>query len=187
MFKWAHSMGIRKKEIKRLFERRPTIEIMEISPKEREMILRKAESLMLKMSSNLAINGGDITDFEKALARSLFEMFVRNEAMEKINTTIMAAIDFNIYNEAFKSFNEFIKQADIVRIREQWMKEIKSYASTIFVRVDKVFEPYLIGELCERLYLDNRFAKAVLEELKNENFVQVVDRQYQQNLIEKSS
>lgn len=180
-------MAVENKEIKRLFKRRPTIEIMEISPKERETILRKAEDLFLKMPSNLALNGGSIMDIEKALARSLLEMFVRDEAMEHLDTTFMAAIDFNMYNEAFKSFRKFVLQADIAQLQNLWMEETKLCVSTVFARVNKIFEPYLIGELCEKLYLDNGSAKVVLEELKKENFIQVVDRQYEQDLIEKMS
>ena len=187
MSKWAYVMEKAKNEIRRLFEKRPTIEILEISPKEREKTLRKAESLMLKTPSRLALNGGDMIEIEKALARSLFEVFARHKAMERLDTTLMAAIDSDAYDEALKSFNEFIEQADLVRVLNLWMEEIKSYTSNVFARANKVFEPYLIGELCERLYLDNRSAKVVLEELKKENFIQVVDRQYQQDLVEKTA
>ena len=178
-------MGITEKGIRRLFRRRPTIEITEISLEERERILSKVVSIMLKSPSKLAFNGGSIADIEKAFVRSLFEMFVRHQAMELFDTTFIATIDSDIYNKALKAFSGFVEQADLSLIRDLWMEETKYHASSVFAQATRVFEPYIIGELCEKLYLDNKSAEAVIEELEREDFLQVVGKQYNQNLIEK--
>ena len=48
---------------------------------------------------------------------------------------------------------------------ESWLNEVKEIVANVFTKSSKVFELYLIGELCEKLYLDTKGAKAVLEEL----------------------
>lgn len=176
-------------DIERLLKRRPTFEITEVTVKDREKAIAKAESFMFRLPSKLALNGGNITELDVAIGRSLFEFFVRDKAMEYSGTTSMVAINNEVYEDALKGFMSFIESVashyDLVRTL--WMTQAKLYVTHIFSEANKVFEPYIVGELCEKLYLNNKQSKTVIDQLKKEDFLRVIDRQHGQNLLAKLS
>jgi hypothetical protein len=176
-----------KEEINQLLERRPIIEIIEVSSQEREKILRKAEAFMLKLPSKLAFNGGSTTQVDLAIGRSLLEFFVRDEATEYSKNPLMATITSEVYENALRRFMRFVEEIapNYALFRSLWMTKAKLHINNIFSRTDEVFEPYVIGELCENLFLDNKSAKTLLEEFKREKFVQVVGSLYQESLLAK--
>lgn len=175
-------------KIAKLFEKRPTAEIVTISPKEREEILKEAESFVLRFPSKTIFNGGGLTNFDSAVIRSVFETFVRSEALGKIEAPIIE-IDVFTYKNALEKFKEFMKETfeSYESLRNDWLSQVKSCLNEIFDKSKKVFEPYVIGSLCDRLYINNHDAKVVVEELKSEHFVDVVDRQYSQNILARVS
>lgn len=176
-------------DIERLLKRRPTFEIVEVSAEDRRKLIKKAESFMLKLPSKLPLNGGSITDLDIAIGRSLLEFIVRDKAMEYSGTTSMATIDTKVYKDALRTFEDFMESmsSQYNLLRTLWMTQAKLHVAHIFSETDKVFEPYIIGELCEKLYLENKHSEVVVDHLKTENFVQVIDRQYGQNLLAKVS
>jgi len=173
-----------KTQINQLFQKRLPIEIIEVSPQVKEKLLKKAESFVIKILSNRPYDGGTITEIDRAMVRSLVELFARKKAMEYKEGYYFTMNEY-VYEEAVKNFMEFIKEniSQLNLLRTLWLMHAKLCVIKTFTEARKVFEPYLIGELCEKLYLDNRGAQAVLEELKRTNFLKVVDKKYGQNLL----
>ena len=97
-------------DIEGLFQNRPPAEIIEVSSKEREKILKNAEHFMVEMllPSRRVLNGGNLTTVDLAMTRSLLEVFVRNEALKESNNPIVD-IDAKIYDKALESFKKYIK------------------------------------------------------------------------------
>lgn len=176
-------------DIERLFEKRPIAEIVEISTEDRERILKEAESLIFEeLTSGSSLNGGSLTTIDSAMTRSMFEYFVRDEALTRAETPIVE-INLATYRNALDSFKEFVQTTsdNVELLRSLWLSITKCYITDLFTKSERVFEPYIIGDLCERLYLDNRSAQAVLEELKKDNYVKVVDKQYDQYILSRTS
>jgi len=179
-------------DTRRLFEEHPTSEIVEVSPKEREKILDKAEHFVTETfasTDQLKLNGGGLTAFDSAMARSLLELFVRSEASEKSKTPIVG-ISLETYQNALAHFKDFIQTTfhnNIKLLRDFWFSKVKLFVSEIFTKTESVFEPYVVGDLCEKLYLDNKLAEAVVEELKREDFIKVVNKKYDQNILAKTT
>jgi len=173
-------------DIERLFESRPEGEIIEISSKEREKILREVESLVFNLPSKSALNGGSLTTINSAMIKSLLELFVRNEALTKSKISIIE-INIKTYQNALRDLKEYIEKTfdHFELLRSYWFSKIKSCVTEIFTKSEKIFETYIIGELCEKFYLDNKSAAEVIEELKREDFIKVVDTRYNQNLVMK--
>lgn len=178
-------------DTRQLFEERPSSEIIEISPKEREEILDKAEHFVIETlasSGKFELNGGGLTVVDSAIARSLLQHFVRSEASEKSKTPIVG-ISLETYQNALTRFKDFIQTTfhnDIELLRVFWLSKVRSFVSEIFTRTETVFETYVVGDLCEKLYLGNKLAEAVVEELKREDFIKVVNKQYDQNILAKT-
>ena len=171
-------------EIDELFETRPIAEIIEILPQDRDDLINEAERLILDFAST-SFNGGNLTDLYRAMVRSFLESFARKVAIERSGRC--SIIDINVYERALLNFKDLILEYsfNLGSLRDSWLNRAKTYISDVFEHINKVFEPYLIGELCEKLYLNNKGAIAVLEELKNENFIQIVGKQYGHNLFVK--
>lgn len=167
-------------DIDDLFEGRPIAEIIEISPQDRETIIEEAERFFIHST---LMNGGSLTDLYKAMIRSIVESFARQEAIER--TGKCSILDMYVYKRALENFNNFIEKYStrLDHLNELWLNKAKSYITNVFEKINKVFEPYLLGELCEKLYLNNKGAKSVLEELKKEGFIIIISKQYGHNLL----
>jgi hypothetical protein len=166
-------------------KRRSIGEILEISAKEREDFIKKAENIVhRKFATKYALNGGSLTIIDSAMIQSLFEQIVREEALAKSESPIIK-IDLATYEDALKSFSERMETVfnQYELLRNYWLSQVKLCLTEIFTKSKKVFESYVIGELCEKLYLDNKHARAVIQEMKNEKFIKVCDKQYNQDIL----
>lgn len=171
-------------DIKELFQKYES-EIVKISPEDKEAILKQAESFVHeKFSAELALDGGHLSGINSAMARSLLELFVRAKASASSIGPI-PKIDLETYKIALEAFEEFVgKKFDSYDLLlGYWLSQVKIYVSNIFTSSEKAFKTYIIGDLCENLYLDNRLAEGVIQELKREGFIKVVGKQYGQEIF----
>jgi len=178
-----------KTDIKELFQRKYDAEIIKITPQKREEIIRQAESFVCeKFAREQALDGGQLFDVDSAIVQSLLELFVRNNASENMKGP-MLQIDFSTYKSALENFKEFINQrfSSYDLLQAFWLQQAQMCICETFSNSKKIFKTYLMGELCENLYINNKTAELVIEELKNQKFLKVSGYQHNQELLAKIS
>jgi hypothetical protein len=175
-------------DIMQIFQRKYEAEIIKVTPQKRNEIIKLAQSFICeKFAENHALDGGELEDLHSAIAQSLLELFVRDRASQE-KTGPMLRIDNTTYESALKSFREFIDKrfASYDLLEAFWLQQAKMCISNTFSNFKNVFKTYLIGELCEYLYVDNRTAEAVIEELKDQQFIKIQGLQHGQELLQKT-
>ena len=97
----------------------------------------------------------------------------------------MLRIDLSVYVSALDDFKEYINAnfASYELLEAFWLQQAMICVCNTFSTSAKVFKTYLIGELCENLYIDNKTAMAVIDELKNRRYIDVYGKQHGQELI----
>lgn len=162
---------------------------LNIDPNKREEILRLAESFICeKFAEKFSLDGTELSEMNSAIAQSLLELFVRNKAAENMPGA-MLRIDLSTYEGALDAFKEFVSQKfdSYDLLKAFWLEQAKVCVCNTFSKSGKVFKNYLIGDLCESLYIDNKTAEAVIEELKSRQFIANYGKQHGQDLLIKKS
>jgi len=164
------------------YENRPIAEIIDVSPTDRDELIDQAERLIFEIYQKRS-DGGVVTDFFRAMVRSIVELLARQEAM--VYTNKCSIIDIESYRKAFDIFrNNLMSDSNNLELYEDfWIKKIKDYLNNFYLAEKKVFETFLIGCLCENFYLNIKGSKAVINQLLTENFLKIDGSQYGKNLI----
>ena len=176
-------------DIAGMFQRKYGAEIIRITPKERVDILKSAESFVIaKFAEKFLIDGGQLSDINVAMTQSLLELFVREKAAEKMIGS-MLRIDLSVYESALSSFKEYIEKnfASYELLEAYWMQQAMTCICNTFSASAKVFQTYLVGELCENLYIDNKTADVIIEELKSKQFIYVYGKQQGKELLSRKN
>jgi hypothetical protein len=172
-------------DIVEIFNRKYDAEIIKIAPKKREEILRSAELFICKkFADKFSLDGGKLSEINLAVAQSLLETFVRDKAAKNMQGS-MLRIDLSIYVGALEDFKEYINAnfPSYELLEAFWLQQALTCVCNAFSASTKVLKTYLIGELCENLYIDNKTASAVIDELKNRRYIDIYGKQRGQELI----
>jgi hypothetical protein len=175
-------------DLEQIFNRKYGGEIVKIAPKKRDEILQEAQTFVAEKFADIhGCDGGELTDLNSAITQSLMEMFVRNTASK--TSCCMLKIDAAVYEAALLEFRDFInKKCESFDILQAfWLQTAKACISVTFQNEHRVFKTYLIGELCENLFIDNKVAEAVIKELKARDFIYSVGSQHNIELLERGS
>jgi hypothetical protein len=172
-------------DLAQIYDHKNTAEIIKISPKKRDEILGLAQTFVFAKFA-LNCDGGELEIINSAITQSLLESFVRDKASQsgsrilRINEAVYesALDDFKVFiNENFKSFE---------LLQAYWLQTVKNFVNNAFKDSAKIFKTYLIGELCENLFIDNKTAEIVIKTLKDRKFLYTYGQQYGLELLAKS-
>jgi hypothetical protein len=176
-------------DVQNLFKEEPLGEIVVIKPEEREQFLKEAETFVVeKFAAKLALSGGNLPNIDSTMVVSLMEKFVRSEGMNYTKGPLVE-ISIDTYRDALAKFKEFIENAfqNYDLLREFWFSQVKICVSNLFEKSERVFEPYIIGDLCENLCINNEQALFVVRELESQGFIKMIGKQYKQKMFSRVS
>lgn len=168
----------------RIFDDRPVIEYIEISMKS----VKEAQQCAVAIADDLAtsspstLNGGAKSPLWEAFAKSLFAFILRDVGRGPTGAIFVAGIRREVIDNALARFRKDLELNAAV-LYSDWEASLRQRIETLFTKNDRVFESYIIGELCQRFYVEEQDAQIIMDDMKNRGLIETVGSKYGTQLV----